>query len=419
MKRLQRRLRSSSLRNESTINANKIISDKNDASSKRCSPSPQSSVIGTSVSTKSGIGSNNNIKSSSINGRSSSSRPGSSITSQDDRKMDLDQNLAEKTTNPSMGSSSSLFSFSEDSSTFSNGLSMDQDSFVVVSTTGLSSVDNSINSFYSYNPFTGKHGRRNQRRSNGEGDVDFNVSKSSKNMTPQQQQQNYLHTKKRTSHLPRLTIPSCTHTKAFLQKPKISRDKLVQKQTINISPQSSSTRTIATEPISPRDFQDYVENDIENDIENNSDNNSKSNTKESTQEFPTNPLDSTPEFHILETSQLPNQNGSNLGSSFSSNIYKTSTFSRYGTSSCSSSSISGASSKQFSRENKMMNAAIAEKEFWERELRETVNKYGPESVETSRQLNNLGSALLRCKVSECIDCQYSLTCQIAQLRLSL
>lgn len=45
----------------------------------------------------------------------------------------------------------------------------------------------------------------------------------------------------------------------------------------------------------------------------------------------------------------------------------------------------------------MVDAAIAEKEFWERELRATVIKYGQESVETARQLNNLGSALLRCK----------------------
>jgi hypothetical protein len=430
--------------------------DEFGSSSRRSFPSPQSSVIGTSVSSFSGnvnISSsrngkdNNDNMNSTRNTYNSSQKQNFSTASQRCRSKsnrnhngDIGNDNGNGNDNEySVASRShnnlSLASSKSRESTLSNGSSLEQDSFVVMSTTGLSSTGSSFNSFYSYDPFTGRHehggnndgyhhrnnsklgnGNRDGNRGDdsGSGDGGGGGGDDDNRLQTSNTSHHYLHNKQTSKRLPRLTV-STNHTKAYLghqnsfEKQKQTHKQQKQRQQhqqlsyqefgaidMNTSPQSSTTA--GTEPITPHDKND--DHIPYNDFDDNDDETKRREFPLSTQH------DITPQFHI-PVNPSPSQHqqsssGIHNNSSIPSSMQNNSTLSRNASSSCDSVSTSCASfnsTRQMSMDNKMMQAAIAEKEFWKRKIRETVRYHGKESVETARQLNNLGCALLRCKVS--------------------
>jgi hypothetical protein len=235
------------------------------------------------------------------------------------------------------------------------GSSRGHDSFVNVSLTGLS-IDNNttINSQYSYDPYTGKHeeGNRNGRIKNtGDGGGT-----------------RYLQTKGTSRHLPYLNV-NTTKTKALLNGPRQQHYPFnATKDHLDIiSP--VSTETSATYPCTPvsvdEDHNEFPEFQTSQNVT---------------------PLFNVP-LHPPPT-----------GRPKSRRINQSHGHSRDEISSASSSCYSNDDQKQMARANKLKHAALAEREYWKKLLRSTVVKSGAESVETARVLFNLGGALLRCKV---------------------
>lgn len=226
-------------------------------------------------------------------------------------------------------------------STMSFGSDRELDSFVNVSLTGLS-IDNSasLNSHYSYDPYTGKHeeGNMNGLRRGG-------VSSSTGT---------YLHSKATTRHLPHLTINS-TKTKTLLKGP----------QSEMISPVSTETST--TVPCTPGSAED------EDRIEFGEFSQSQNVTPSFDMQFH-------PPHRLKEQS-----------------IHFSHRNNRDEMSSACSSDYSNSNQKHMVKANKLKHAALAEREYWKKILRSTDNEYGTESLEAARVLFNLGSALLRCK----------------------
>ena len=224
------------------------------------------------------------------------------------------------------------------------GSNMDIDSFVNVSLTGLS-IDNSasLNSNYSYDPYTGRHEEGNiNGRLKREGDSNSTGA--------------FLHSKVTSRQLPSLKINS-TKTKALLQGP----------QSDMISPVSTETST--TVPYTPDSAEDEDCNEFA--------------------EFPQS-QNVTPSFDIpSHPPYRPKEQQMRLS-------HRTN---RDEVSSACSSDFSNYNQKHMVKANKVKHAALAEREYWKKILRSTNIEYGTESLEAARVLFNLGSALLRCKVS--------------------
>lgn len=336
----------------------------NDSVSKRNSPSPQASIVESSTSSFSGINVNDP--------QSIKEYDDPSLVELSSIQSDFDFCSSNSNQNNNNNSKESYSFFSNSvskskESSFSNGSSLEQDSFVVTSTTGLFSTDNSIHSFYSYDPFTGRHDGIDRRKGVNKMKDDFMKTKSANPITTSNFQnghkQHYLHAKETSKSLPRLTIPSSSIN--------YTEDKRKSNRTFekNISPQSSNTAS--THPITP-----HEEND---------------------EEFPTCDLDVTPNIHVPLNHPF-DRTGKGMDSSlFTSYIMPNNNDNTVSFSERSSNSFS--SSVQLSKENKILSEAAVEKEYWLHELRAAVIKYGHDSVEIARLLDNVGSALIRCQVS--------------------
>jgi hypothetical protein len=295
-----------------------------------------------------------------------------------------DLSIAGHSNSSSISSSSFLSRLSGKSknSSFTNGSALEQDSFVAISVTGLSSIGSSVNSLFSYDAFTGVHDEHlidGQSHNDSDHDQHF-TSKP---------QHNYLQCKKTTKKLPRLNFPSSTpHTKNFLQEihhlDEIVNASIKEKtdySDANISPQSSNTA--ATEPITPRDIGNHYEKNAVTDEH----------------EFPVIPLNTTPNFDIpfaADSSHLKSIHGDSI---ISSTMQQSSKMSRHESSTNNTTAKSQLKAKRLLKDNQMAQAAIAEKEFWMEALTSNVIHHGKDSIETARTLNNLGSVLLQCKVS--------------------
>lgn len=359
-----------------------ITSSHHDALSNRRPPSPQASITGSSISSISG-NVNNSIVISSFDDTTSTRRKSRKETQRkpEETIQEYDHSFAESSSNYSKASSSYFSksnSKSKSSFSYSFGSTIENDSFIVMSANGLSSIDTSNNSFCSYDPFTRK--RQGREKERGKSNVTSSRDTSS-------YQQSHRYANHMPKYRPRLTAPlenSDIHHESFEQKHKMSNLDRRNRGLNNISPQSSSTAT--TQPITPRENNDPLA-DADDKVG---------------EEFPIGMLDTTPSFNIPLNPPSHRNNTGIHDSSHSSTILNTSSFSHETSSlcdSCTSASASFTSSVQLSKDSKLMHAALAEKEFWMNELRATVTQHGAESVETAQQLDNLGSALLRCQVS--------------------
>jgi len=308
------------------------------------------------------------------------------------------------------------------------GSSHPEDSFIIMENS-FSSLNSSFNSFYSYNPYTGVH--ENNNNSNGDrrpkpqttnkNDTtrDRNNSNDTGNDTTMTSQ-HYLHKKQTTRHLPRLTVPSSARTQALLEK-KCSKNttfstKKEKRRLSSISHNSSnnnspivspnSMSTTGTEPVTPISFHSHDDGDDD--------------------DFPIASPETTPQFHIpvnppSQRQQRPfqsqrqnstrtttplvsfhdsNTNKSNpIAKSTSSSSYYHCYDSNASTTSSNTNTTSSSfnSTKIMSKEHRMNNAATVEQNFWRDKLKCTIEKFGIDSIETARDLNHLGSVLLRCK----------------------
>ena len=257
-------------------------------------------------------------------------------------------------------------SYSHDSSyhskgTMSMGSSLPQDSFVVVSTTGLSSGGlSSMDSF--------------------RGDLYSRERKEFKGRDSSQPG----HYESTTHHLPRVTVASL-HRQAYLENKSTSVEKYsvnqIQIKNMSLEPIETSlhsSNTKDTDPSTPI-------GDISSQI-----------NQQSTSEFPGLSSDETPQLQISVES-------SNEGNRINTNVFDVSE-SKYDTTCVSQSESSMQSALNLTedfmkRDNRSHQNAITEKEFWRIKLQETIAIHGDESFETGRQLNNLGSSLMRCNVS--------------------
>lgn len=266
-------------------------------------------------------------------------------------------------------------------STMSMGSSLPQDSFVLASTTGLSSVSSPL-SIYSF-PLSESLNTVNEQEN-----MEHKSRSKSVNRDHGHHQRHCCESRIATNRLPRLTIPS-THTQAYLQRDdnsahryqfnvgQVSKQK--SKEIVKHSPQSSTT--IDTEPSTP-DEGLFHEN---------------TNHPSCNSEFPSISQDQTPQFNMsLNSSQED---------IFSKDNFVNITDTRYTTPLLSKSEslvgndFSNATVDYMIRANENLQNALTEKEFWTIKFQEAVNLHGEESLESARQLNNLGSSLLRCKVS--------------------
>jgi len=236
----------------------------------------------------------------------------------------------------------SLASSVSKASTMTFGSSHQQDSFAMVSNTGLSSEESSINSRY-LDPVPRRH------RGNESPARDENLS-SGQHMLKTKTQTN-------TSSLPRLTV-NTKQTRALLASDD-KREKMVSHSVVSPS-------TVVTEPETPIFYEGGQDQEFE---------------------FPEQAdLNSTPVIHM--PSDIPrNLQAAHDVSNFSTSLDDLPSF-----------DTSYPRERQMTKENRAMYATHVEMEYWHVQLKEIVVQYGSNSIQAAKGMGNLGASLLRCQV---------------------
>lgn len=302
------------------------------------------------------------------NGSTQSSESGLSGVRHDSQRM--------KCQTEDISLSYSIESSLQSKSDISMGTTLPQDSFVIGSTAGLSSVaPSSINSFHRYDRLS----IDNNTTCEDNGKSDYRPTRDCGNDPDQ-------YGMHETNRLPRLTITS-THTQGYLEKrANVNQRNRVDKfpkhkpmEAMENSPHSSTA--IEIDPSSPRleQHKQVLDHQISS-------------------EFPMISQDETPRFDMAVNSSNEHQSIHDSFLNISETKYVNSLLYDSGSSLGSDGSVMSTSTDFMRRDGRSLQNATVEKEFWTKKLREAVTKYGEESVEVLQQLNNLGSSLLKCKV---------------------